>query len=169
MRYFISALVVFFVSCGAEPIRPTNPLNPEPEHEKILRYDEAFSKYIQEFESDWGLNIEDLTARFNTIDQDDTKAIVILGTCTTRANTTPHITIDTNLWANLTDTRRKLLMYHELGHCVLFRKHVEGYGTSIMNPMLIGSAIFSSKENFFINELFNENTHGSLHKEDNDG
>ena len=163
MRYFILVFVVLCASCGAGPIEPTNPTDPfsKQEHKKIVEYDNAFKTYIDSFESDWGLSIKDLTVEFDTIEQDEETKTLILGECTLQTNVTPHIAVDTGLWQNLSDTRRKLLMYHELGHCVLFRKHVEGINTSIMNPTLISAFTFSKNKDYFIEELFDDNKYGS--------
>lgn len=159
MRFFILIILVLIASCGQPPIRPinpTDPLAPIPTHFYKVKYDKTFKKHVNDFEDDWGLNIIDLEIIFEEIEQNYDSLTVILGVCKRKSNTTPRISIDPTTWPNLNETRKKLLIYHEMGHCVLHRDHIEGTNTSIMNPMLISSTVFEDNESFFINELFDK-------------
>ena len=162
MRYFL-LLVLFISSCGTpsvRPINPTDPLAPIPIHTFKVKYDKAFEEYVSDFEDDWGLDIKDLVIEFGEIKQNDDTSTVTLGICKRRNNTTPNIVIDPTTWPNLAETRKKLLIYHEIGHCVLHRAHIKGTNTSIMNPILINSTVFEDDEGFFIDELFDETKYG---------
>jgi len=150
VRYFI--LAILLISCGYGPIRPINPFDKQ-EHDKVLEY-EHFESYVAGFENDWGLKVTDLIIEFTDIKQKKTKKEITLGTCTTGYNTTPIIHVDINRWQDMKEISRKILLYHELGHCVLFRGHVKGENTSLMNPILISSFTFLANEDYFIAELF---------------
>jgi len=159
MRYFL-LLILLMSSCGKSLVRPINPYDTT--HSNKVEIDKAFDEYVDDFEDDWGLDVTDLVMEFETIEQDPETTTTRLGVCYTRHNTTPRVIIGPETWVNMDETRRKLLIYHELGHCVLFRKHIEGTNTSIMNPILLSSAVFKKNEDYFINELFDETKYSSL-------
>jgi hypothetical protein len=145
-------------SCGTQT--PFNPIK-DPSHEKKVEYDEEFEQYVESFEEDWGEKITDLTIVFAQVKQDEETPTTKLGVCHINKDTTPHIIIDPDTWETMSDTRRKLLMYHEMGHCVLFREHVEGRNTSIMNPLLIWSSVYLKDEQYFLDELFDPDMYNS--------
>jgi Putative phage metallopeptidase len=62
-----------------------------------------------------------------------------------------NITIDPNAWAVMTETQRKLIVYHELSHSRLHQVH---RSNSIMSAVLISDASFEGAKDFYINELF---------------
>jgi hypothetical protein len=78
---------------------------------------------------------------------------------------TDTIWINYEAWISSTETERLLTMYHELGHCVLYRFfHTDGlkfkgrYPISIMighsGPMP-SETIFLENKEYYLNELFN--------------
>jgi hypothetical protein len=82
----------------------------------------------------------------------------------------PHeITIDQRSWGLATESYREFLMFHELGHCVLDRRHrndrlPNGEWLSIMrgDPQVAGTTWTTNYTGFrrfyYLNELFNTNT-----------
>ena len=78
----------------------------------------------------------------------------------------PHIYIDTTSlnWQH-SDYTREMLVFHELGHCLLNREHKEdllenGNYASLMRSdkgVLYGSRLNSYKRAYYLDELFNEN------------
>lgn len=57
------------------------------------------------------------------------------------------------VWDTLTVTERKILVYHELGHTLLHRKHQE-YNLSLMNSVLVSESTYLTNENDLLDELF---------------
>jgi hypothetical protein len=61
-----------------------------------------------------------------------------VGLCTITSKTPPTITIDRSYWSKATSMEKETLMFHELGHCELKRKHrsdiVNGVPISLMYP-----------------------------------
>ena len=60
-----------------------------------------------------------------------------LGQCKSYSNGSKEIVIDEPYWNRATDTEREYLVFHELGHCILGREHLDsknssGICTSIM-------------------------------------
>lgn len=55
---------------------------------------------------------------------------------------------------------QEALMYHELGHCVLNRDHLDTYNgpyglsTSIMHSLLINGGVWCEHRDYYVKELF---------------
>lgn len=102
------------------------------------------------------LNASELVGIFVEIDQDH-----VAGSCTFSSNQPRVIRIDRTIWEELPDVYREFIVFHELGHCVLFRDHDEsadGQGNclSIMRSGVEGCRdnYFDDTRSFFIDELF---------------
>jgi hypothetical protein len=76
-----------------------------------------------------------------------------------------NIKINPTLWETINKNTKRLVIYHELGHCILKRDHDDSKirssdGTidkSIMNTYTSGSSIFIKYKKYYISELFNAN------------
>lgn len=82
------------------------------------------------------------------------------GTCLLNGVNTPLITINSAIFYNVTKITQKMILYHELGHCVLGREHNDvnlpsGLPASIMNSWIIDDIYFIQHEDYYLNELFN--------------
>lgn len=72
----------------------------------------------------------------------------------------PLIIVDNTFWLNADQFEREILLYHELGHCLLNRGHKEdmieneGRPESIMYPLVISSYQYRSHKNAYMSELF---------------
>jgi hypothetical protein len=137
-------------------------------HVKVVRIDPAFTSYVDDFVSDgaivgYNVVIDDLIIEFtNNLTQET------LGQCQFGDEyNTPVITIDSQDWPNETDEYRKIVLYHELGHCQLNRQHVTTgtilqsncSATSIMYPYIQDTTnMYSENWNWYVKELFYPNT-----------
>lgn len=94
-------------------------------------------KYVQAFEQEYGRTIYDIPMVM-TENLPSGRA----GECRIfRVGQFREIAISWQSWDNLADHEREMLMFHELGHCVLERKHTKkkfdnGQPLSIMYPSL---------------------------------
>lgn len=81
----------------------------------------------------------------------------ILGLCYFDLNL---VKISREAWDNLLVGRREALIFHELGHCLLKRKHddvreqASGKMLSIMNTYLISTKEFIGRYDYYLMELF---------------
>lgn len=50
----------------------------------------------------------------------------VVGQCAHDKNKPNRVTIDAMYWHGRTDLEREFLVFHELGHCVLNREHLDG-------------------------------------------
>ncbi len=71
------------------------------------------------------------------------------------------IRIDANYWVTLDEAGKEVLLYHELGHCVLTRAHVmdvrEDYNpVSMMYPVVLSGFHYTQLKNYYQHELFTQ-------------
>ena len=83
-------------------------------------------------------------------DENTPKNSMVVGRCFYADN---HIKILKSFWDTAPLSRRKQLMFHELGHCAMYRPHVDEY-LSIMNPALMSDGKFIYNETTLTHELF---------------
>ncbi len=83
----------------------------------------------------------------------------VVGVCEVYSNNTKQIHINSDWWPTTTETPKRILMYHELGHCVFNRNHdsrtmSDGKPNSLMNPILdIVVPYFLNHRNYYLEEL----------------
>jgi hypothetical protein len=71
-----------------------------------------------------------------------------------------HVEIDQAFWDKSTDAQREAVIFHELGHCILNRDHVNGYDNthnryySIMNSAVFMPTIYTGNYQYYMRELF---------------
>jgi hypothetical protein len=119
--------------------------------------------YFSSFEdaaADLGVPIDiaasGITAEIRAINQGN-----VAGTCSTNGFEIRHITIDRSFWTTASPLLREMVVYHELGHCILGRGHTEtsfanGLCTSIMRSGLgdCHDAYNFDNRSYYLRELF---------------
>lgn len=125
-----------------------------------VNVDPELKGYIDEFDREIGTN-SFVNATFVPYMPNKTESN-LLGVCLYSGSVfAPNtIQVDRGDWDFMTDTERKQLMWHELGHCVLGLKHDEtiledGYPKSIMFPQLMPDFIWNLRFDRFKEELSN--------------
>lgn len=119
--------------------------------------DPEFYIYVDEFVKDGGLTGYSVPINFGETKPQD------LGVCkmkTYNGNTYRKITINKDRWKYLSLDRRKFLIYHELAHCALGRRHHDemrrdGCPKSIMHHYSITQYCIDKHERSYMDELFN--------------
>lgn len=107
MKIFIIVIALLIGSCG------TN-------HSAV--YVKELTPYIKTFENTWGHTINNTMIAFTDILTDEK-----LGLCLPRKNIS-IVYINKKAWYKLTESQKELLLFHELGHCVLkIYHHVNGF------------------------------------------
>lgn len=87
-----------------------------------------------------------------------------IGLCET-SKTRRRLTVDPDFWRNATEERRELLMHHELGHCVLNRRHrsgtlSSGILVSVMGPKIMSGKTYLANYDYYQAELFDRDRLG---------
>lgn len=86
----------------------------------------------------------------------------VVGTCQ-YGHHIHHVTIDRPFWETASAARKEMVVFHELGHCVLLKGHTETYNNegiclSLMNSGTVDCfvAYNSTNRDYYIDELFSE-------------
>ncbi len=124
-----------------------------------LEIDPELVPYVSSFEQvsvEQGapVKIQDLIAGFGELDNPRSN-----GVCELQNGEAPKIIIARVKWDRMSAEKRESLMFHELGHCILGRKHEpattpDGIPASIMNPYSLDSFTYSLNRVYYIAELF---------------
>lgn len=69
------------------------------------------------------------------------------------------IRVYTPSWDTLNSVQREILFLHELGHCILYRGHLDtynaiGHPSSVMNTRILNSLVYEANKEYYLNELF---------------
>jgi len=114
--------------------------------------------YLYAFERAWGRSIYDLPITLIETIPDGHS-----GECRTYASAgVREVLLNARRWSRRGDTFRTVLVFHELGHCVLDRRHNEylrmnGLTESLMYPDLGPTiAAWSDDEQYYTDELFGD-------------
>lgn len=125
----------------------------EPEVREFPGVDERLWPFFIRFEeqaAQRGVNIdlvqEGITGVIQPIDEEN-----VAGTCNFNRRVPNHVMIDEDFFNRVSDLFREFIIFHELGHCSLFRDHLEtedqfGRCTSIMR-----SGVESCRDNYGFN------------------
>lgn len=132
MKYLVVTLTLLLTGCGLLPANP----EVEPEFRILYAYFKG-DAVRHNRELDYG----NLVIKFGTLPSN------IMGTC----GGPKTVTINPVIWAQMSSWDRFLLIYHELGHCLLGQGHRQN---SIMSPTLSDTQFAYAKE-AYVDELFN--------------
>lgn len=118
-----------------------------------------FAPYVGHFEEQAAshgapVKVQDLIIRYGEMQNAQERAA-----CELVEGETPVILIRQDTWARMSEAEREELLFHEMGHCVLMRRHrpeikPEGIPASIMNPYMIRGAVYQENRDYYIRELF---------------
>ena len=134
-------------------------------HNADVYVEPEFQYYVELFEAEQETTVE-IEMKFNTIEYPAVGrcyyAFYIEGPKKgERINL--NIEIDPIYWNEASDTEKEVLLFHEMGHCVLNKEHNETVLTdfnmpkSIMYPYVFNNP-YSRYRDYYVNELKNENT-----------
>lgn len=147
-----------------------DPTKPEYEYKDTPEYataatQEELSEYIEDFiylMNQYGVQplipLSDVTFVMESLAHISSKTA---GRCIVDDQLIATIRIDTTHWDKYDDWGREILVFHELGHCVLLRDHnnvwteeIPYRPVSIMNANIIGSPIYRLHYESYREELF---------------
>lgn len=110
--------------------------------------------YVTRFEFLAKRPVPSLYAEFKELDRP------FIGQCI--PGNVPHIKIDPRFWERAPEELREALMYHELGHCILRRGHVDekredGCYKSLMSTYIVSRTCYIKHYESYLNELVERN------------
>lgn len=129
--------------------------------------------YFQRFEEEAtkrGVEVDLVGAKITAVIEEITEDRV-LGQCNFNSNRPNHLIIDKTFWTPASDRFREFVIFHELGHCSLFRDHREdalatGACTSIMRSgkETCRDNYSLTTRNFYLDELYDVKFYGDIFK-----
>jgi hypothetical protein len=136
-----------------------------------LNVDEQLWSLFEKFEAegkkqgiDIDLRSEDISGEIVEIDEDR-----VAGQCNFNRTVPNHVTIDREFWNEASDLAKEFVVFHELGHCFLFRDHREDINTNGTCKSLMRSGTGDCRDNYnnftkgsYLNELFDKRFAGDI-------
>lgn len=126
-QLLLLTFLLLLAGCGQDTTAPRTTAQPAPVDPEFIPYVSAFEQHYSVNASGTGISFAPQTSFPGTI----------IGYCDGK-----NVTIDSDYWAIAGDKERLLLVFHELGHCVLQHGHdkdldpTTGCPLSVMNPYL---------------------------------
>ena len=157
--YLIILLCCFFIwqACQKDAVDPILSVKEYP------NVDESLWKYFERFEAEAARrDIDvDLTARGISAVIEPIEAENVGGLCNYFSNNANELIIDDYIWENTSEFQKELILFHELGHCYLFRDHRDdacddGFCKSLMRSGLSDCIDHynGNTRNTYLDELF---------------
>lgn len=146
MKHLI--LIFLALSCGYDPLK-------KPKKKRVIIETPELDFYVDRFErfSDKNISIEATGLIIEFADLEGLTA----GICTLQGDKEPHVKIDRDYWATASDAAKENLVFHELGHCILHRGHLDDYvdkkPVSLMNAYLI-PYYYEKDKKYYRSELY---------------
>ena len=169
--WILSALL--FVGCFSEddPIEPDNTDNFPSVTIQYEGVEEELWDYFIRFElaaSVRGKKVDLGAARVTgKINEITTRNVA--GTCNYNQSSPNKVTMDLDFWENSVDRNREFVVFHELGHCVLFRAHKEDATSNNICKSIMRSGTGNCIDNYsgitresYLDELFDPAFEGDL-------
>lgn len=165
LHFTLFLIVILFHSCEKDSsfLSTNNALENSKQYSDVTSELWPFWQAFEEEAKIRGLNIDleesGVVGEIVEIDEDH-----VAGSCSIRSNgsnTNRLIRIDRTIWNGLPTLFKEFIVFHELGHCILFRGHDEssdsaGICLSIMRSGVDGcrDGYNSQTRDFYIDELF---------------
>jgi len=161
---FFSLLLFITTACSDSDLLVDSTVEePEPEIVGYPDVDERLWPFFERFEEEGrkqgievDLRAENITGEILEIDEDR-----VAGQCSFNRFNPNHVTIDLEFWNNASETFREFVVFHELGHCYLFRDHREDTNTNGTCRSIMRSGTEDCRDNYnrftrgsYLNELF---------------
>ena len=153
VRRIVTILTVMIVTTGCGPLVKIETDDPR----SGSGIDPRVTDYVEEFEFYYGREIYNVPISFKHQLRDKK-----IGLCKQYFRPkVREIILEEKTWQRLNDTQKLVLVFHELGHCVLDLPHVtdkvDGKPLSIMYPSVSPVArAWGTNEERYIEELFND-------------
>ncbi len=120
-------------------------------------------EYYQRFEEEAALRGEniDLNSKNLTAEIMEIEDYGVAGTCSFSSHAPNHIVIDESFFNQTSELLKEMVIFHELGHCVLFRGHNEATYANGTCASIMRSGVEGCRDNYrtstrkvYLDELF---------------
>jgi len=141
VKYLLSSLLLAMLG-GCGPLVYVENYDPR----TVRGIPEDVRPYIQLFEDAAGRAVADIPFGWRKFRGER------IGVCTKHGGAYPEVHLDPEYWAEATDVEREMLVFHELGHCDLGRRHCE-VGSLMAEYAFDGDTYLEYREDY-LDELF---------------
>lgn len=137
MHYTLFVLALMLVGCGRETLHVENDT----------------VSYLTRFSQDTGVSTDGIEVVFANLDGKT------VGLCELWSDGKRTIRIDKTYWSTASDDEKEQTVFHELGHCALYLKHINDLNeyncpVSIMYPYAFGqSSCYAYNKPYYFWEL----------------
>lgn len=129
-----------------------------PVQEYVNRFNQAMNRHVGAKLSDKYLSRLQFRVK-HMAGLDDAKCMALDNVC----SESRMIILDSYMWSIATDLYKEMVMFHELGHCILFRLHDErmrdGRPMSMMTRERLTQSVYLAHRNEYHRELFKRLPH----------
>ncbi|NOT37395.1 MAG: hypothetical protein HOP11_08465 [Saprospiraceae bacterium] len=146
MRKFLSFfLVVSLFSCNNDETYTVDPA--------FTEFIVTFNKEAQLRSLDYSEQLQELNIKFSLLNDN------AVGQCQ-KSKDSHTILIDQTYWNSLSILDKELILFHELGHCILNREHIDSSNNRICNSIMRSSNTVcrmnynSTSRKNYLDELF---------------
>lgn len=153
--FFVSITLLLFAACEIEETPIVDDLYIAPE---LQPYFDLFETEAAARGLDYKLDEENLEGYLLRISDDD-----VLGTCSFNPDRPQRVTIDVTFWRQASDFEREMVVFHELGHCVLGRDHIDDANANGTCVSIMHSGLGNCRLNYnsankaaYLDELFDQ-------------
>ncbi|MBT28979.1 MAG: hypothetical protein CMO01_04885 [Thalassobius sp.] len=168
--YAFLFILLMVISCSDTP-----EVSPIQEETKVIEpyagVDERLWTYFNRFEEEGlkrGIQVDlrfgGITGEIINLEEEH-----VAGKCRFNSLKRSHLEMDLTYWNSASDKNKEFVIFHELGHCYLFRDHREALNNDGTCISLMRSGIGDCTDNYnaktranYIDELFNDEFTGEL-------
>jgi len=120
-----------------------------------------FGHFVKAFEQAAEEHGRDLHIRHLEIEYGLTIPETAVASCYILPLVAPHISINRNLWQQIEPVCREMYLFHEMGHCVLYRRHSKKpkpgeLADSLMSWNTLPCDAYLKNRNTYLQELFGQ-------------
>ena len=112
-----------------------------------INVDPDIEIYFQKFTQDTGKEVKDISAMFNPMARPTIAMCIFMGD-------TRRIEVDRTYWDESSDDDREQIIYHELGHCALYRGHNNALNQYKCQASIMHQYIFAESPCYKMNKLY---------------
>jgi len=120
-----------------------------------------FGHFVKDFEQAAKEHGRNLRVRHLEIEYGLTIPETAVASCYFLPLVTPHITVNRSLWQQIEPACREMYLFHEMGHCVLYRRHSKKpksgeLADSLMSWNTLPCDAYLKNRSTYLQELFGQ-------------
>ncbi|MBO3697200.1 hypothetical protein [Roseivirga sp. E12] len=147
--------LIAFLGCDSQD-DPVDPESYPGVDSRLWYFFDAFEREAKSRGIEVDLRASGLTGQIGNIDGAN-----VAGGCNFHSSRPNEIILDSTFWSTLSFLQREMIVFHELGHCVLYREHREAVDVTGRCLSIMRSGLGQCRDGYsettrdgYLNELF---------------